>query len=159
MALFNRQKNIQALPQEVQDYYHAEKRGRVGVAWLLSLATLILTFVIAAVLFFGGRWVYRTVFNKNDNKQTGSSQLESLTSEQSKNNQDSTSDSTKNSSDTDSERGTDDTSSSSSDSRSTGSSSGTNSGSNSNTPTTKPTVTPSTGPNELIDTGPGDENW
>jgi hypothetical protein len=74
MALFNRRKqNTDVLPEEVREYYQSERRERAGVAWLLAVGTLLLTFVIAAGLFFGGRWVYHVVFdNKDDNKQTAS---------------------------------------------------------------------------------------
>lgn len=66
---FNRKKNQSVdLPQEVQDYYQAEKRERVGVAGLLALGTLLVTIVLAIGLFFGGRWVYRTVFDNDDNQ-------------------------------------------------------------------------------------------
>lgn len=64
---FNRKKKQDSdLPKEVQDYYQAEKRERVGVAGLLALATLVITVVLAMGLFFGGRWVYRTVFEKDE---------------------------------------------------------------------------------------------
>lgn len=52
---------IAAVPEEIQDYYAAERRGRTGIAWLLALATLLTTLALAAALFFGGRWVYRKV--------------------------------------------------------------------------------------------------
>ncbi len=60
-----RQSNQSPIPSEVQDYYQAERRERVGVAWLLALATLVTTIVLAFGLFFGGRWTYRKVFNHN----------------------------------------------------------------------------------------------
>lgn len=63
---FNRKKNDnQDLPPEVQDYYQAERREKVGVAGLLALGTLLVTILVAIGLFFGGRWVYRTVFDKD----------------------------------------------------------------------------------------------
>lgn len=67
---FNRNKEQSAdLPQEVQDYYQSEKRQRAGVAGLLAVGTLIATVLLALGLFFGGRWVYRAVFD-NDNADT-----------------------------------------------------------------------------------------
>jgi len=39
----------------------------VGVAWLLALATLVTTVLLATGLFFGGRWAYRKVV-KQDKK-------------------------------------------------------------------------------------------
>ncbi len=66
---FNRKKQEdQALPEEVQEYYEAGKRQRTGMAWLLALATLLVTVVIALLLFFGGRWVYQK-FSNNDEPQ------------------------------------------------------------------------------------------
>lgn len=63
---FNRNKQASSgseLPQEVQEYYQAEKRERVGIAGLLAFGTLVLTVVLAIGLFFGGRWLYRTVID------------------------------------------------------------------------------------------------
>ena len=59
-------------PKEVKDYYQAEKREKVGVAGLLALGTLLVTVVLAMGLFFGSRWVYRTVFDdsKDSDQQT-----------------------------------------------------------------------------------------
>lgn len=54
------------LPPEVQDYYQAEKRERVGVAGLLAVATLVVTVLVAMGAFFGGRWVYRTIMEDDD---------------------------------------------------------------------------------------------
>jgi len=42
------------VPKEVKEFYQAERRERVGVAWLLALATLITTVLVAFGLFFGG---------------------------------------------------------------------------------------------------------
>lgn len=52
---------ISAVPEEIQDYYAAERRGRTGIAWLLALATLLTTLALAAVIFLGGRWAYRKI--------------------------------------------------------------------------------------------------
>ncbi len=49
------------LPKEVQAYYEAEQRDRRGVAGLLAVGTLIVTILVAAGLFFGGRWAYRSI--------------------------------------------------------------------------------------------------
>ena len=64
---FRRKSNKSPIPNEVEQYYQAERRERVGVAWLLALATLVTTVLLAAGLFFGGRWVYRKVV-KQDKK-------------------------------------------------------------------------------------------
>jgi hypothetical protein len=76
---FNRRKNDakQDVPPEVQDYYQAEKRERTGVAWLLGLATVIITVVLAFALFFGGRWLWRTLTSNGDTTpENGTQQVE-----------------------------------------------------------------------------------
>lgn len=60
------------LPDEVQEYYQSGKRERVGVAWLLGIGTLCITLILAMALFFGGRWVYRKIANRNDKPNTTS---------------------------------------------------------------------------------------
>jgi len=66
MALFNRKKKTDSvgMPPELQDYYQAENRERTWMAWVLGLATLVVTILLALALFFGGRWVYRKVRNE-----------------------------------------------------------------------------------------------
>ena len=67
MALFSRKKDDQdVLPAEVREYYKSEQRSRTGRAWLLAIVTLLATFLIAAALFFGGRWAYRALFGNDD---------------------------------------------------------------------------------------------
>lgn len=66
MALINR-KNKTDVPQEIQEYYQTEKRERAGVAWLLAFGTLIVTIVLAAGIFFAGRWAYREIAGTDDN--------------------------------------------------------------------------------------------
>jgi hypothetical protein len=77
---FNRRnRNNQAdVPQEVQEYYQSERRERVGVAWLLALATLVITILLAIGLFLGGRWIYRAVIDR-DSGQPGTTQTETET--------------------------------------------------------------------------------
>jgi len=65
MAWPFRRKKTEDLPLEVQDYYQAEKRERVGIAWLLAAVTLVVTVVAATGIFFGGRWAYRKLANKD----------------------------------------------------------------------------------------------
>lgn len=61
---FNRRnKATTEVPPEIQEYYHAEQRERVGVAWLLALGTLVVTILLALGLFYGGRWTYRKIAN------------------------------------------------------------------------------------------------
>lgn len=61
MALFNRsnQKQQSVLPDEVSQYYQAQKRERTGVAIVLGIIALVVTLAIGAGLFLGGRYVYR----------------------------------------------------------------------------------------------------
>lgn len=140
MALFKRNKKESVMPEEVQNFYAAERRQRKGTAWLLALATLIITFLIASALFFGGRWVFRTIFS-NDDKAT-TSQNES--SEEKK---------------AEEERSETNTPASlpgdQSDAPTNGAAgqNGTTASPNSGTTGT----VPATGPNELVNTGPGDE--
>ena len=140
---FKRQKNTTetGMPAEVQEYYKSERRDRKGMAWILAVVTLIVTFAIAAALFFGGRWAYRAIFDNNDDST-------SQTQEQSEN-ESSSSDQAPAESDTDTS------------SQSSGQTSSTNTTTTppttSNTPNTPSVTTPVTGPNELVNTGPGDE--
>lgn len=64
---FRRKQNIDGVPQEIQDYYQSERRERTGIAWLLALGTLLTTIALAILLFFGGRWAYRKIANRNNN--------------------------------------------------------------------------------------------
>jgi cytoskeletal protein RodZ len=71
---FNRNKSDEStLPEEVQNYYQAEKRERRGVAGLLAVGTLLVTVVLALGLFFGGRALYRAIFD-NDSGTTETAQ-------------------------------------------------------------------------------------
>jgi hypothetical protein len=49
------------VPAEIQEYYQAERRERAGIAWVVGLATLLITLAVVLGLFYGGRWLYRTV--------------------------------------------------------------------------------------------------
>jgi cytoskeletal protein RodZ len=67
MAIFGRkQASVDSVPEEVREYYQTEKRERAGVAWLLALGTLVVTLLLAAGLYFGGRWAYRSLTHKNN---------------------------------------------------------------------------------------------
>ncbi len=69
MGLFNRTKRSaddDAVPDEIKDYYQAEKRDRMWVVWFLSAATFVVTVFVVLGLFWGGRWVYREI--KGDDK-------------------------------------------------------------------------------------------
>ena len=142
MALFRRKKNESVMPEEVRDFYASEQRDRKGMAWLLAIVTLLVTFVIAALLFFGGRWVYRTVFDNDHKDKTTTSQEEQAEEADQ------------------ADTAKSDDSAKKSDSSSQNSSSNNSSSTNGNTGTsslnTNQTV-PNTGPSELVNTGPGDE--
>lgn len=76
MALFNR-RNKTEVPEEIQEYYQTERRERAGIAWLLAFGTLIITIVLAAGIFFAGRWAYRKIAGTdNDNGTTQVTQNE-----------------------------------------------------------------------------------
>lgn len=152
MAWFNRRKqNTDVLPEEVREYYQTERRERTGMAWLLAIATLLATFIIAAGLFFGGRWVYRTAFHHTDNK-TASNTDNGLRIDDKGNVTGGSQQGGGNPSTGTSSTSTSTPSPSNTNSSATSSTAGTNSGT-----ATTPSTTPNTGPVELINTGPGDE--
>lgn len=72
---FSRNKNVDGVPLEIQEYYQTERRERAGVAWLLALGTLLITVGLATLLFFGGRWAYRKIADRNDSKDGQTSQV------------------------------------------------------------------------------------
>lgn len=78
---FKRNKNVDGVPQEIQEYYQTEKRERTGVAWLLALGTLLITVGLAIALFFGGRWAYRAITSGNNDKSSETTQVAQSPSE------------------------------------------------------------------------------
>ncbi len=58
------------VPPEVQNYYQAERRQRLSVAWLLGAGTLVATLVLAVGIFFGGRWLYRSLHHTSTSTAT-----------------------------------------------------------------------------------------
>lgn len=70
---FNRNKQADNLTtevqSEVQDFYQAEKRERLGVAWLLAIATFFVVVIVVLGLFVGGRAVIRS-FSDDDETAT-----------------------------------------------------------------------------------------
>ena len=58
------------VPPEVEEYYQSTHKDRRGMAWLLAFGTLILTVLIAVVLFFAGRWAYRAITGGGSSSET-----------------------------------------------------------------------------------------
>ncbi len=81
MAWFNRKNKDEVLPEEVQDYYKAEQRDRMGVAWLLAVGAFILTVAIILGIFFAGRWAYQSIFSSDSSDDT-TSEIETTEDEQ-----------------------------------------------------------------------------
>lgn len=70
---FNRRKKqTGTVPTEVQEYYDAERREHIGVAWLIALLSLAVSIAVFAGLFFGGRWAYRKIAGTEDKSKTTS---------------------------------------------------------------------------------------
>lgn len=59
--------------QEIHDSYDVEERPKRR--WPAALAYLWAAFLVAVVVVFGGRWIYRTV-NNSDDKQTATASKE-----------------------------------------------------------------------------------
>ena len=76
MAIFKRRKNQTVA--ELEDYY-ANKKTRAGMAWVMAVLSLLVTVAVISALFFGGRWIYRTV-TKNDKNETTTTESTSNTS-------------------------------------------------------------------------------
>ena len=56
------------VPAEVQEYYRAEQRERMGVAWLIAFLSLLISVIVLLGIFFGGRWAWRKI-TQGDKKQ------------------------------------------------------------------------------------------
>lgn len=67
MRLFRRSKktNTTAVPAEIQEYYNAEQRERVGLAWLIAIISLVISLAVIFGIFFGGRYIYRKYIHKS----------------------------------------------------------------------------------------------
>lgn len=70
MALFRRKKEQDILPDEVKDYYKAEQRERMGMAWLVAGGGFLITVAIVVGLFFAGRWAFTTFFANDTTSET-----------------------------------------------------------------------------------------
>lgn len=63
--------NKKTLNEIHREYQYEEKPRR---RWPIALAYLWAAFLVAVVIVFGGRWVYRTVKDSDKNKSAGTSQ-------------------------------------------------------------------------------------
>lgn len=61
MAIFKRRKNQTVA--ELEEYY-ASKQTRTGMAWIMAAISLLITILVVSALFFGGRWIYRSLTDK-----------------------------------------------------------------------------------------------
>lgn len=61
---------------ELEEYYANQNRRKAhaGKAWLMAFVSLFITLAVIAMLFFGGRWLYRTLTD-NDSNSTPSSEI------------------------------------------------------------------------------------
>ncbi len=59
MAIFKRRKNQTVA--ELEEYYASKKPRTGGMAWIMAIVSLLLTILVVSALFFGGRWVYRSL--------------------------------------------------------------------------------------------------
>ena len=64
MAFWNRKKKND-LANEFREYYQPAGNERTGLAWVLALITLICSVFLIVSLFWGGRWVYRKINDRN----------------------------------------------------------------------------------------------
>lgn len=61
MAFFRRKNTEPVVLPELEKYYDAERRERSGLAWLLAFVSIAAVALILIGMFFGGRWLYRTL--------------------------------------------------------------------------------------------------
>lgn len=65
MQLRNRKRvDTNTVPAEIQEYYNAEQRERVGLAWIIAIVSLVVSLAVIFGIFFGGRYIYRTYIHK-----------------------------------------------------------------------------------------------
>jgi len=57
---------------ELEEYYANQdrKKTRTGMAWLMAILSLLITLLVIAMIFFGGRWVYRALTDNDSNTVT-----------------------------------------------------------------------------------------
>ncbi len=142
MAWLRRKKNVDTtLPEEVQTYYKGERRERTSVAWLLAIGTLIVTLLVAFLLFWVGRWAYRALTDNDTKPKTPNSAATQPVS----------------GGKTDSAAATTSTPSTGTTSTTTTSAATTPAAQSTPKPTTVPNTGPSETPTTLINTGPSDD--
>lgn len=61
MAIFKRRKNQTVA--ELEEYYASKKPRTGGMAWVMAIVSLLITILVVSALFFGGRWIYRSLTN------------------------------------------------------------------------------------------------
>lgn len=66
---FRRQKSTDLVPTEIKEYYAHEERDKNRASWLLGAGVFVATVIIVLALFYGGRALYRVVF-EDDNAAT-----------------------------------------------------------------------------------------
>lgn len=82
MAIFRRRNNQPTVPEEIQEYYQTSQKQNPGMAWLLAIGTLIVTIVLALMIFFAGRWVWRQVFGNDSGTTDQTAQVDQRDSEE-----------------------------------------------------------------------------
>lgn len=70
-SLRKKQENDQ-LPEEVRTFTAEEQRERMGIAWIVGIISLIIVLLITVSLFFGGRWAYNKITDKDSKSSTSS---------------------------------------------------------------------------------------
>lgn len=61
MALFRRNNSKAVVLPKLEKYYDEERRERSGLAWILALVSIAAVALLLIGLFFGGRFLYRTL--------------------------------------------------------------------------------------------------
>lgn len=134
---FNKKKLDQSmLPDEVSEYYKEEKGESGRRSWVSALLTVAITALLAVVLFFGGKWIYQSIFGNNDESNETQTAQQDQIGNSKQDNQDKTSEST--TGNNDSTTGGDD-----------------DAVDKTPSPSAESETTPKTGANEIPDTGPG----
>ena len=66
--------NTQDITEEMDSYYQTEDKSKSGSAILYGLFALVVTLIVAAGLFFGGRAVYRALTGTSSDSDTAQQQ-------------------------------------------------------------------------------------